>query len=427
MFETDSSTEDLDGLPGTEKVWELDDKELVIDTKPFARGAFSRVHKGEYFGTSVCVKVLKKDDSSNNELFKFIRREVSSLKFSHPNIVHLIGVAEKQDEIYIVTEYVAGGNLRQFLKDRSVVLPWELRLQIATDIASGMAFLHSKNVMHRDLKSKNLLVEDNWHIKVCDFGFARSVHSSRRQLMTVCGTGEWMAPEVMMGHPYDFKADVFSFGMVLVEILTRAKVGEDVRRIHDTQYGLDKSIFESMVPGDCPSEFLQLTLQCCVCEPHVRPTFKDITKRLKAIKGKLESHTHLTENNFAWGTNYSPPSSPPILANRKGNQSSSFQAPPASPILLLPSVVPPALLVKKKEKGFLRMPLSKQSHITHPDTIKSIQWTSSWDTPSIRPAIQEDFRPQRVVSANPLYQPVFSESRIHDHRNISAGRVHFEK
>jgi len=272
-------------------------------------------------------------------------------------------------------------------------------------------------------------VEDNWHIKVCDFGFARSVHSNRRQLMTVCGTGEWMAPEVMMGHPYDFKADVFSFGMVLVEILTRVKVGEDIRRAHNTQHGLDESLFESFVPKDCPAELLQLTLQCCACEPHIRPSFKDITKSLKAMKGSL-----LTTNSpVRCYIHESPPPSPPLPLRSKSNckkNSNSSTASPLSPVSspLLPSrVVHSVSSAKKKEKGFLRMPVSKHLTVTSPDTIKPTQWTSSWDTPSLHTAIKGDLGPQRVISANPLYQPVFSESRIHDHRNIFVGRVHFER
>lgn len=71
---------EVDGLPGTERVWELDEKELVVAPKPFAKGAFSHVHKGEYFGTPVCVKVLRRDEPQNSELLKFISREVSSLK-----------------------------------------------------------------------------------------------------------------------------------------------------------------------------------------------------------------------------------------------------------------------------------------------------------------------------------------------------------
>jgi len=321
-------------------------------------------------------------------------------RFSHPNIVQFIGVTEKNDDIYIVTEYVAGGNLRQFLKDKKVDLPWELRIQIAIDIASGMAFLHSKNVIHRDLKSKNILVEDNWRVKVCDFGFARSVNTNRRQLMTVCGTNDWMAPEVMLGHPYDYKADIFSFGMILVEILTRAKVGEDLRRVADTNYRLDEDLFQSLVPTDCPSGFVEVALQCCQYDAHIRPSFKDITKILKTLVLPLNKQ----------GLTIRPP--PPIVT---GNTRGS--GPPTSQLSsikreeeLSPKLSNSASTdsPKRNRAGMFRAALPHFNPNINSPLDKPVVWANSWDTaisPSPFPSLVQRPAMYNVVSANPLYQP----------------------
>lgn len=164
-FAISSKSKYVDGLPDMGRVWELDVNELTSESKPFARGAFGKVYKGEYFGTPVCIKAIRKEDPNDSDYFKFIQREVSMLKFGHPNLVQFMGVIEKEEELHIVTEYISGGHLRQYLKDDRVFLPWALRVQIATDVACGMAYLHSKGIIHRDLKSKNLLVGDNWRVK----------------------------------------------------------------------------------------------------------------------------------------------------------------------------------------------------------------------------------------------------------------------
>lgn len=106
-------TNDVDGIPDMGRVWTMDLSELAMESKPFAKGAFGHVYKGEYFGTPVCIKILKGEDP--NEC-KLMQREVTSLKFEHPNLVQFMGVAEKDEEILIITEYIHGGNLRQYLK-----------------------------------------------------------------------------------------------------------------------------------------------------------------------------------------------------------------------------------------------------------------------------------------------------------------------
>jgi len=183
-------------------------------------GNFGQVSKGTYFGTEVAIKQLL--DVDDKDMHKYIEREMATLRdMRHPNVVQFMGLSRNVTDVYIVTEYIPGGDLRKLLKDETKEMSWLLRARIATDVAYAMTFLHSKGLIHRDLKSNNLLVAENGKVKVCDFGFSRRVNKG--ELMTLCGTDEWMAPEVMCGDKYDEKADVFSYGMVLTELITRKK------------------------------------------------------------------------------------------------------------------------------------------------------------------------------------------------------------
>jgi len=164
-------------------------------------------------------------------------------------------------------------------------VPWHVRISFALDVASAMAFLHSRHIIHRDLKSKNLLLTENLKVKLCDFGFARSI-KDRRQMkhMTLCGTEEYMAPEVIFGMDYDQRAEVYSFGLLMCEIITRQKIEETVPRTPATKFGLDVKAYRAIVSSDCPPAFLECALKCAAFEPGNRIDFREATKLLRALK-----------------------------------------------------------------------------------------------------------------------------------------------
>jgi len=265
-------------IKNLDDAWNINYDDLEF-TAEIGRGGFGSVYKGEYFGTPVAIKRIVEEDPDG---LLYLEREVNVLKgMRHPNIVQFIGISLHESGLHICTEYVKNGNLRTFLKDHSVEMPWTLRVLIAHDVACAMAYLHSRNVIHRDLKSKNLLVGDNWKIKVCDFGFARTAAANRP--MTLCGTDDWMAPEVILGLQYDNKIDVFSYGVVLVELISRIKISTELQRKPTDAFGLDVTKFKSLIPSECPPDFAQLAIDCCSYEPKERPAFKDIIRRIKPI------------------------------------------------------------------------------------------------------------------------------------------------
>ena len=156
-------------------------------------------------------------------------KEVAVLRsLNHDNVLHFIGVLYKDKKLHLLTEFISGGNLKELIQDMNKPLTWEQRINIAKDIASGMAYLHSMNIIHRDLNSQNCLVRENGTVVVADFGLARIISSNRRysngkrrdrrKRYTVVGNPYWMAPEMMKGKKYDEKVDVFSFGIILCEV-----------------------------------------------------------------------------------------------------------------------------------------------------------------------------------------------------------------
>lgn len=203
------------------------------------KGFFGQVFKVTHKVTKE-VMVLKELYRVDEEAQRNFLKEVAVLRsLSHHNVLRFIGVLYRDKKLHLVTEFIPGGSLKELIHDSGLPLPWEQRILFAKDIACGMAYLHSMNIIHRDLNSLNCLVREDKTVIVADFGLARIINSAanssgsgrwsqdgtigrkvrqRRQRYTVVGNPYWMAPEMMKGNKYDEKVDVFSFGIVLCEV-----------------------------------------------------------------------------------------------------------------------------------------------------------------------------------------------------------------
>lgn len=270
--------------PQLEEGWALDSDDVKLDDDPFARGAFGLVFKGTYFGTPVCVKVVPLDQHNPDDI-KQVQREITALKeLNHPNLVQFFGMFELHNEMYIVTEYIPGGTVRSNIQKDKGDISWATRAKMANDVASAIAFLHSKNMIHRDIKSDNLLISENWNVKLCDFGLSRSVSEpKKKQRMTLCGTDDFMAPEVTLGMDYDSACDIFSYGMFLCELILREKIEDVLPRGPETFFGIDSEKFLTLVPPDAPPEMVSIALKCCEYEPSKRPDAKQILQSLQPL------------------------------------------------------------------------------------------------------------------------------------------------
>lgn len=276
--------------PGNDP-WDIDFDNIQVIEK-IGGGNYGNVYKGYYFGTPIAIKqILDVDDEF---MHKYIEREMAILKdVRHPQIVQFMGLSKTEDgDVFIITEFIPFGDLRSKIKQRNKEIPWNRRIQIASETASAFAYLRSKNILHRDLKSSNLLVTENWKIKVCDFGFGRMVEVD--SLMTTCGTNQWMAPEVSLGEKYNHKADVFSYGMVLVELLTRKK---PPKRIPGNAFKFDIKLIAQHIPQQTPRGFIELIDICSKWDPKERPDFIEIICHLEEIEQTYEEDEKKKQND----------------------------------------------------------------------------------------------------------------------------------
>ncbi|EDL90259.1 testis-specific kinase 2 [Rattus norvegicus] len=251
-------------------------------------GFFSEVFKVRHRASGQ-VMALKMNTLSSNRANLLKEMQLMN-RLSHPNILRFMGVCVHQGQLHALTEYINSGNLEQLL-DSNLYLPWTVRVKLAYDIAVGLSYLHFKGIFHRDLTSKNCLIkrdENGYSAVVADFGLAEKIPDASigSEKLAVVGSPFWMAPEVLRDEPYNEKADVFSYGIILCEIIARIQADPDYLP-RTENFGLDYDAFQHMV-GDCPSDFLQLTFNCCNMDPKLRPSFEEIGKTLEEIMSRLQ-------------------------------------------------------------------------------------------------------------------------------------------
>lgn len=261
-------------------------------------GFFSEVFKVRHRASGQ-VMALKMNTLSSNRANML--KEVQLMnRLSHPNILRFMGVCVHQGQLHALTEYINSGNLEQLL-DSNLHLPWTVRVKLAYDIAVGLSYLHFKGIFHRDLTSKNCLIkrdENGYSAVVADFGLAEKIPdmSMGSEKLAVVGSPFWMAPEVLRDEPYNEKADVFSYGIILCEIIARIQADPDYLP-RTENFGLDYDAFQHMV-GDCPPDFLQLTFNCCNMDPKLRPSFVEIGKTLEEILSRLQEEELETDRKL---------------------------------------------------------------------------------------------------------------------------------
>ncbi|OMJ95254.1 hypothetical protein SteCoe_1469 [Stentor coeruleus] len=265
--------------------FEIDYSELALDPEPIGRGGYGIVFKGKWRGTTVAIKKMK-PEASADRYNDFIQECQTMLTIRHPNIILFMGACTIQPNICLILEYCGNGSLWDILRNHSTPLPWYLRCKISLDIAKGVNYLHNfpVPVLHLDLKSLNILLDDSMNAKIADFGWTRS----KAELMTnKIGTYQWMAPEVIQGEEYTEKADVYSFGIILWEIATRKPPFRDLTGIQVSQEVV-KNDLRPPVPKRCPDPFIKLMQKCWDRNPEARPDFQMIIGELENFLKFLE-------------------------------------------------------------------------------------------------------------------------------------------
>ncbi|XP_017774124.1 PREDICTED: mitogen-activated protein kinase kinase kinase 7-like isoform X2 [Nicrophorus vespilloides] len=245
-------------------------------------GSFGKVYQGNWKGLNVAVKHISTKEEK--KAFFVELRQLS--RVSHENIITLYGACTKDPNICLVMEYAEGGSLFKVLhKKKNIDYEFGHALSWVYQCAKGVDYLHSmkpKPLIHRDLKSPNLLlIDEGRHLKICDFGTAadKSTNMTNNK-----GSAAWMAPEVFATSNYTEKCDVYSWGIILWEVLSREKPFSNEDNAFQIMWAVHKGSRPKLIEG-CPQIIESFMLKCWDGEPSKRPTMKEIVE----LMGKLVS------------------------------------------------------------------------------------------------------------------------------------------
>ncbi|CAN6251751.1 unnamed protein product [Urochloa humidicola] len=272
--------------------------ELVLKEK-IGAGSFGTVHRADWNGSDVAVKILMEQDFHPERLKEFLREVAIMRSLRHPNIVLLMGAVTQPPNLSIVTEYLSRGSLYRLLHKHGARenLDERRRLSMAFDVAKGMNYLHKRNppIVHRDLKSPNLLVDKKYTVKVCDFGLSRLKANTFLSSKTAAGTPEWMAPEVLRDEPSNEKSDVYSFAVILWELMTLQQPWSNLNPAQVVAaVGFKGRRLE--IPSSVDPKVAALIESCWVREPWRRPSFASIMEYLKPLIKTLPPNQFPEEN-----------------------------------------------------------------------------------------------------------------------------------
>ncbi|XP_054786507.1 serine/threonine-protein kinase STY46-like [Prosopis cineraria] len=261
-------------------VWEIEPKHLKYGNK-IASGSFGELFRGTYCSQDVAIKVLKAENLSSDWKKEFAQEVYIMRKVRHKNVVQFIGACTKPPHFCIITEFMCGGSVYDYLHKQKGVFKFPTLLKVAIDVSKGMNYLHQNDIIHRDLKAANLLMDENHVVKVADFGVAR-VKDQSGVMTAETGTYRWMAPEVVEHKPYDQKADVFSFGVVLWELLT-GKLPYEYLTPLQAAIGVVQKGLRPTIPKNTHPKFIELLERCWQQDPTLRPDFSEVIEILQEL------------------------------------------------------------------------------------------------------------------------------------------------
>ncbi|KAH1048474.1 hypothetical protein J1N35_039258 [Gossypium stocksii] len=285
--------------------YEIDPKELDFTNSVYiTKGTFCRA---SWRGIQVAVKKLEDELITDSDKVSAFRDELALFqKIRHPNVVQFLGAVTQSSPMMIVTEYLPKGDLRAFLKGKGALKPMTA-LRFALDIARGMNYLHENKppIIHRDLEPSNILRDDSGHLKVADFGVSKLLTVKEVKPLTCPVTScRYVAPEVFKNYDYDTKADVFSFALILQEMIEGCppfftKQDNDVPKAYASK---------ERPPFRAPSKYYthglkELIEDCWNEKPAKRPTFRQIIKRLESIHDSFSHKKHWKARPLKWFQN----------------------------------------------------------------------------------------------------------------------------
>ncbi|XP_071936043.1 leucine-rich repeat receptor protein kinase HPCA1-like [Coffea arabica] len=314
------------GVPQLKGARNFSFEEVKKYTKNFSEandigsGGYGKVYRGT-LPTGQLVAVKRAQQGSTQGALEF-KTEIELLsRVHHRNVVGLVGFCFDQGEEMLVYEFIPNGTLKDSLSGKSGIrLDWMRRLRIALGAARGIQYLHvlaNPPIIHRDIKSNNVLLDERLNAKVADFGLSKPMGSPDRTHVTtqVKGTMGYMDPEYYMTQQLTEKSDVYSFGVLLLELITaRAPIEKGKYIVREVKLAMDKTkdlynlqelidpvIVSSVAPGSL-EKFVDLALDCVAEEGVNRPTMSEVVKEIESIMelAGLNPHTESasTSDNY---------------------------------------------------------------------------------------------------------------------------------
>ncbi|XP_048062130.1 tyrosine-protein kinase SRK2 [Megalobrama amblycephala] len=266
--------------------WEIPRSSVKL-LKKLGAGQFGEVYEGIWNGrTAVAVKTLKPGTMDPKD---FLREAQIMKKLRHPKLIQLYAVCTMEEPIYIITELMSHGSLQEYLqKDRGASLQMSDQIEMGAQVAAGMAYLELQNYIHRDLAARNVLVGDNNVCKVADFGLARvflmdNEDSGENVYEAKEGTKfpvKWTAPEAIHENKFTIKSDVWSFGILLYEIVTFGQMPYPTMTNFQVVQQLPKG-YRMPCPLNCPKFLYDIMVECWKNVPADRPTFETLQWKLE--------------------------------------------------------------------------------------------------------------------------------------------------
>ncbi|CAN1270963.1 Serine/threonine-protein kinase STY13 [Linum perenne] len=254
---------DREVVQSRKEEWEIDLGKLDI-RHVIAHGTYGTVYRGNYDGQDVAGASMG----------------TSNLKIPNSNDGNN---SIPSRACCVVVEYLPGGTLKKFLiRNRRKKLAFKVVIQLALDLSRGLNYLHSKKIVHRDVKTENMLLDSQRTLKIADFGVARVEAQNPRDMTGETGTLGYMAPEVLDGKPYNRKCDVYSFGICLWEIYCCDMPYPDLS-FAEISSAVVRQNLRPDIPRCCPSSVASIMKRCWDAQPDKRPEMDEVVRLLEAI------------------------------------------------------------------------------------------------------------------------------------------------
>ncbi|XP_076926432.1 RAF-like serine/threonine-protein kinase PRAF [Bidens hawaiensis] len=269
------------------------------EVKELGSGTYGAVYHGKWKGSDIAIKRIKascfagKPSERERLIADFWKEALILSSLHHPNVVSFYGIVRDGPDgsLATVTEFMVNGSLKQFLQKKDRTIDRRKRLIIAMDASFGMEYLHGKNIVHFDLKCENLLVNmRDPHRPICKIGDLGLSKVKQHTLVSggVRGTLPWMAPELLSGknHMVSEKIDVYSFGIVMWELLTGDEPYGDMH-CASIIGGIVNNLLRPTIPTWCDPEWKALMESCWSADPSERPSFSEISQKLRNMAAAI--------------------------------------------------------------------------------------------------------------------------------------------